>query len=423
MLPKPRAHSFGTVVIQMLLTITINGAVKFRTLEKDNKTREGISGVEGQAPSHVTMRNWTLKLGYYELTRKKEKADDWIILLDHSIQFGREKIFVVLGIREAGFLKLGRPLKYTDLDTLLIKSKSSWKGQDVSEEIKKLGAEIGAIKYAVGDYGGDLRKGLDLSGIAHIHDISHLIALAVEKLYKNDERFIGLKSKMSNMRNKFAQTDISAAVPPKSRKKSEYQSFDKIIKWANASSKLIGGKLSDPRQVSYLQGFFTTVELDRIKKELSWISGYSALIAELSEINRSIKEVEREMKHNGLSRSGLAKCTKELKKLKSSNGKKLNKELTAKIKKQTDLLPNVDTILFSSDILESIFGRYKNRLSENQMASITNLMLIIAAFTSDMTLEGVKKSMESVKMSEIKNWSKQNVGVSLHEKRKALFAA
>jgi len=407
----------------MLLTITINGSVKFRTLEKDNKIREGINGVAGQAPSHVTMRNWTLKLGYYELTRQKEKAGDWIILLDHSIQFGREKIFVVLGIREEGFLKLNRPLQYTDLDTLLIKTRSSWKGADVSEEIIKLGAEIGGIKYAVGDYGGDLRKGLALSGIAHIHDISHLIALTVEKLYENDERFIGLKNKMSNMRNKFAQTDISAAVPPKSRKKSEYQSFDKIIKWANAASNLIGDKLSNPGQVSYLQGFFTTVELDRIKKELSWISDYSALIAELSEINRSIKKVEKEMKHNGLSRLSLAKCTKELKKLKSGNGKKLNKELTAKIKWQINLLPNIGTVLFSSDILESIFGRYKNRLSENQMASITNLMLIIAAFTSDLTLESVKKSVETVKMSDIKSWSKQNVGISLHEKRKALFAA
>ena len=422
-MPKPKAHSFGTVVIQMLLTITINGSVKFRTLEKDNKIREGINGVAGQAPSHVTMRNWTLKLGYYELTRQKEKAGDWIILLDHSIQFGREKIFVVLGIREEGFLKLNRPLQYTDLDTLLIKTRSSWKGADVSEEIIKLGAEIGGIKYAVGDYGGDLRKGLALSGIAHIHDISHLIALTVEKLYENDERFIGLKNKMSNMRNKFAQTDISAAVPPKSRKKSEYQSFDKIIKWANAASNLIGDKLSNPGQVSYLQGFFTTVELDRIKKELSWISDYSALIAELSEINRSIKKVEKEMKHNGLSRLSLAKCTKELKKLKSGNGKKLNKELTAKIKWQINLLPNIGTVLFSSDILESIFGRYKNRLSENQMASITNLMLIIAAFTSDLTLESVKKSVETVKMSDIKSWSKQNVGISLHEKRKALFAA
>ena len=76
-----------------MLTITIRGSVKFRTLEKDSKIREEINEVNNQSPSHVTIRNWTLKIGYYELTHQKEKADDWIILLDHSIQFGQEKIF------------------------------------------------------------------------------------------------------------------------------------------------------------------------------------------------------------------------------------------------------------------------------------------------------------------------------------------
>ena len=95
--------------------------------------------------------------------------------------------------------------------------------------MKKLEATIGKIKYAVGDYGSDLRKGLVLSNIVHIHDLSHLIALIVEKLYKNDDRFIKFKSKMSYMRNKFVQTDIAAIVPPKGRKKSEYQILIKSL--------------------------------------------------------------------------------------------------------------------------------------------------------------------------------------------------
>ena len=47
-----------------------------------------------------------------------------------------------------------------------------------------------------------------------------------------------------NMRSKFVQTDIAAIVPPKGRKKSEYQSFDKIIKWGNAALNLIENKLN-----------------------------------------------------------------------------------------------------------------------------------------------------------------------------------
>ena len=165
------------------------------------------------------------------------------------------------------------------------------------------------------------------------------------------------------------------------------------------------------------------ISLDRIRTELSWISHYSELIAELSEINYSIEEVEKELKHNGLSKISFRKCVKILEKLESDNGIKFKETLIYKINQQIKLLPKTGTILFSSDILESIFGKYKNRVSENPMASITCLMLIIAAFTSDLTEESVKQSVENVKITDIKKWSKENIGVSLFEKRKVLLAA
>ena len=312
-------------------------------------------------------------------------------------------------------------MQYTDLKTLLVVNKSSWNGKLVAKELKKLGDTIGKFKYAVGDYGSDLRNGLVLSMIPHIHDLSHLIALIIEKLYINDNRFIEFKNKMSNMRNKFAQTDIAAIVPPKGRKKSEYQSFDKIIKWGNASLNLINNKLNNPEQIKYLQEYFETKTLDRIKTELSWISHYSELVTELSEINHSIKEVEKELKHNGLSILSLKKCEKILKKLESNNGKKLKELLLLKINQQIQLLPCTDTVLFSSDILESIFGKYKNRVSENPMASITCLMLIIAAFTCNLSEDSVKQSIENVKIADLKKWSQENIGISLFKKRKVLL--
>lgn len=406
-----------------MLTVTINGSVKFRTLEKENKIREEIKGIYKQVPSHVTIRNWTLKIGYYELMRQKERAEDWVILLDHSIQFGKEKIFVIYGIREKYLLKLNRPLKYTDLTTLLIKNKSIWNGVLVAEEIRGLESKIGKIKYAVGDYGSDLHKGLRLAQIPHIHDISHLMAIITEKLYKNDKRFIELKSKMSCMRNKFIQTDIAAVVPPKGRKKAEYQSFDKIVKWTGGVLNLVRDKMNDAEQIQYLQGYFTDETLERISKEASWISDYEELIMELSEINLSIEEIEKELKHNGLSKSSFKKCETKLKKLKSNKGQMFKEDLIGKMSAQMEILPKTQTILFSSDILESTFGKYKNRVSENPMASVTALMLIIAAFTSELSLENIQKSIESVKLSDIEKWTGENVGKSLFGKRKTLLAA
>ena len=51
-------------------------------------------------PTHTTLLNWAHKIGYYQLFKEKERADDWIIIIDESIQIGKDKILMIYGIRE-----------------------------------------------------------------------------------------------------------------------------------------------------------------------------------------------------------------------------------------------------------------------------------------------------------------------------------
>jgi FtsZ-binding cell division protein ZapB len=418
---KPKYHSFSIVVIQVLLTITLKGNIKFRTLSKVEKIRYDVIKGNNEAPSHVTIRNWVLKVGYYELTRTKEKSDDRIVILDHSIGLGQEKIFVVYSIYEKDFLKLNRPLQYSDLEVLLVKSVKKSDGELVASDILELIEKYG-INYAVGDYGSDIKKGLRLLDIPHIHDLSHLFSIHIEKLYDKDERYQNLKKEMSLMRKKFSQTTIAAIIPPKKRKKSEYQSFDKLIIWSERALDLLNNRLTDKKIIKELIKEFDNATLERIRQELDWINNYTELIKELSEINTVLKEIEKDMKHNGLTTITLINAEVSLEKLTTANGILFKNNLLPKLHEQFNLLPDKDVILCSSDILESTFGKYKNRLSENSMASVTDLMLIIAAYTCNLTEEKIIECMENVKISDIKKWSEENVGTSLSKQRSLLLS-
>ncbi|MCH7410274.1 hypothetical protein MM239_12775 [Belliella sp. DSM 111904] len=61
------------------------------------------------------------------------------------------------------------------------------------------------------------------------------------------------------------------------------------------------------------------------------------------------------------------------------------KELTEHIQKTMDGSPEdrLESLLCSSDIIESAFGKYKNYIQANPMVGITNLCL--AAFTGKLT--------------------------------------
>ncbi len=85
-------------------------------------------------------------------------------------------------------------------------------------------------------------------------------------------------------------------------------------------------------------------------------------------------------------------------------------------------MPTRNKILCTSDILESSFGKYKNYISDNPMAGITNLALCISAFTSSLSEDELKESLENTTMKDIEKWTDENIGTTLLKKRRSVFS-
>src|SRR5450756_3069216 len=70
------------------------------------------------SPSWYSGRLWLLRVGYYKLTRPKEQADDWVWIVDHTIQIGAEKVFVILGIRLNSLPLRGNCVTHLDVEPI-----------------------------------------------------------------------------------------------------------------------------------------------------------------------------------------------------------------------------------------------------------------------------------------------------------------
>lgn len=141
-----------------------------------------------------------------------------MIILDHSIQIGAAKILVIYGI-PLDQIDFTRSLRYTDLTALRIKIQEKWKAEDVRIEIQQLKKEIGTIVYAVADHENLLKKALQDTSVPHIHDVSHKIALLLEKRYKEDATYKSFMKELSAMRRKHAQGPLAHLIPLSPRKK------------------------------------------------------------------------------------------------------------------------------------------------------------------------------------------------------------
>ncbi len=358
-----------------------------------------------KTPSYTTLLNWVHKIGYYELNKVKEKADDWIIILDESIQLGCDKILVIFGIRESK-IDFTRPLNFQDLVPLREISRTNWNGELIKDVILDLKKEIGNIKYAVGDYGSDIKKGLNLLNITHIHDITHKFALILKKLFKNNISYKEITLKITEMRRKLFQSEIAYIIPPRQRTKSRYQNIKIISNWCL-------------RAVNFMEN--GQVKSEKIEDNLKWILSHKSFIHELSEINQTICDVEKVLKHNGLSVKTKEECNLIMGNLTSKQGMEIKEQISLYLDETTKMLPEVKKILITSDIIESAFGKYKNYVSFNPMAGITNLALSIAAFTSSLTEIEIKKALEETTVDDIKKWSGQFIGKTLLQKRREAF--
>ncbi len=392
-------------IISIILKNKLNTSVSFRALSLSFGIYISSLNLQCKQPTHTTLLNWVHKIGYYELTKKKEKADDWVIILDESIQLGQDKVLVIFGIREKN-IDFTRPLQFQDLVPLREITKMKWTGEIIRDTLLELETEIGKIKYAVGDYASQLKKALRLAEIPYVHDLTHKIALFLEKTYQKNPEYIELIKKMSDMRIKLSQTKIAHIVPPKQRKKSRYQNIKIISDWCMKSLKY----LNESKIIE-----------SKVYENLKWLINHKNFIYELSELNKTISNIEKLLKHNGYSGKMKQKCFDELDLLTSKIGSDFKNYLDEYFLDTEKLLPNNNNILISSDIIESAFGKYKNYLSLNAMAGVTNLILCISAFTATLSKENIKDALENTTINDVKKWTNIFVGKTLLQKRKEIL--
>jgi hypothetical protein len=132
-------------------------------------------------PHWSTGRLWLLRLGYYQLHRPKEHADDWIWIIDHSAQLGTAKCLLILGVRASALPPPGECLRLEHLEPLEVLPVRSSTQHDVVGQLRAVAKRTGAPRAIVRDDGGDLRGGGGLFAAEHpgtldIYDVKHKTA-------------------------------------------------------------------------------------------------------------------------------------------------------------------------------------------------------------------------------------------------------
>jgi hypothetical protein len=357
------------------------------------------------SPSFSTTMLWVKKLGYTRLTSIKPIADDWVIILDESIGIGQEKVLVILGIRQQD-VDLTRPLKMQDMEPLLVKSREKWQAPDIANELNIIKQKIGTISYAVSDAGFAIKKALEISKIIWIYDITHAIAITLTKIYSDDCDFKKFAHLAAQMRFKLCNSKQAHLIPPNQRSKSRFLNIDIICKWA----------------VQALKAYESQEICLADKQSLQWVKDMEDFVHTLEKIMAVTQEISVILKNNGLSKKSILRCKASLKGYNSGKLRQFKDMILKQLAENgRSLIKRNEVKLCCSDVIETIFGKYKCELSKNKMSGITDLVLIIPALTTTLDANYITHAIDNCTVKDIENWKKENLCESLLSKRKLVF--
>src|SRR5829696_8747033 len=116
--PPTAANGYGPDVISLFLRLVLMAGISLRAVPRVLQTINQALGLSLPVPCWTAGRLWLLRLGHAMLTAPRPVAQDWVWLIDHSVQVGQDKCLVILGVRAADLPEPGQSLRHEDLELI-----------------------------------------------------------------------------------------------------------------------------------------------------------------------------------------------------------------------------------------------------------------------------------------------------------------
>ncbi len=438
-------------------------------------------------PSFNSVRSWLFRLGLYLTRQQQEWREDWIFILDHTLKLGQRKCLLILGVTKEQLQTKGYALQHQDVTVLGIDVVTTSTGETVKEQLKQVSQKVGTPLQILSDHGSDIKKGVQLyqlenNSVIYTYDITHKMAALLKAELHTDEKWNEFLKQCGQARTSLKQTNFHFLLPPRQRTKARYANIAPRIEWGKkiiayqqrgeyeqidpaftldqqttqAIEDKFGLVAARPLRMAIaagesktyvdqaaftqsLVGLIGNEQVERMKsviypaaaqgqrqfeQKLEWVVQYKDELEIYTQMSQLVTMVEEQVKHNGLNRLSYQVFEDSITDIALSlRSKSLAEKISQYVKAEGEQIPAAQTLLGTSDIIESIFGKYKYLSSACPLRDMGKMILTMPVLTTELTCELVKTAMESVPALDVEKWADKLLGKSSLSKRRVLSNA
>jgi hypothetical protein len=392
---KIKGHTYPAQLVALAVFIVVHGHGSLRCAAKTVGFVAQLLGWSYPTPSHTSVRRWVLRLGLYQFQHTKNKAGNYVALLDESIQIGREKLLLMLGVKLAQDRSHCAPLTGAEVEVLGLEVRQSWTGECVADFIRGNLKRLPKVRidYFVTDGGTNLTKALKILGLEAVADCTHVMMNALKKLLADDPVLSRLSADIGTLRRQLMLTAEGFLLPPTLRDKDRFLRIFTIVHW-----------------VERIDAMWANLPLSS-RQKLHFIQGARPQVRCMAQLKALVELTAQTLKGAGLSRVTQQRWEGRVKAF--SNQNQLTQEAQVFIEKlrayfahHHTLVEKHTRLLCCTDIIESTFGRYKNK---GGTPTISADVLAIALYGLDLTPGLVQKALTALPYQTVQEWQNQHV--------------
>ncbi len=411
-------HHYTLQDMQLFIQLVLQGGTAFRCAGRVPQIVSEVCAVPLGQPNWTTGRLWLLRLGLYKLTQPKPRADDWAWLIDHSVQAGKTKCLLVLGIRLCELPPVGEPLRHADLEPMaLVPTEQSTK-EIVCEQLEDLAAKTGVPRVIVDDHGADLHGGVKLFQQQHpetseIYDATHKAARLLKRRLERDPQWAAFVRHVGQARREVKQTELASLAPPSIGEKARFMNLGDLIGWGESTL----GLLDKPPAV-----LCKHTSPERLEEKLGWLREFASALRIWSQFLVCIETTLEFVREDGLTPHAGAALRERLDALRlDPPARKLTIELAAFVRDDAAKAAPGERLPGSTEVLESCFGKFKALEQHQSRGGFTSLILSLGALVSRNTADVIQQALTTIRTNDVWNWCKNHLGASVQSLKKLVY--
>lgn len=414
----PPRHRYPIGSIELFLGLVLTAAASLRCAGRAIEIMGSVLALPLPAPSWFAGRLWLQRLGYYKLTRPKVQADDWVWIVDHTVQIGKEKCLVILGIRLPDLPPAGCCVGHQDVEPIELVSVEQSNGEVVYQQLEATVEKSGEPREIISDHGTDLKAGIVKFCQHHprtsaIYDIKHKTAAILKHELAQDADWSLFTRLAGQTKQHVQQTALAALAPPNQKSKARYMNVDVLVAWGQTMLVWLD---KTPAEIS------PTFDMEQVKLKLGWVTRFRSQLEQWGELFQLVNITESFVRQAGLYYGANFDLACRLQHLASTErAEKVRRDLVTFVAQEEAKAHPDERLLGSSEVVESVLGKMKRIEQDQAKSGLTGLVLGISAMVSTTTKEVIQQALETVPTKQVGAWCQEKLGQSVQSKRRKAF--